>query len=64
MERLGNSSGVVVEVSLRLTQGDRTTSTRTTYFVQEDGTWQHRSGQEECDLFTPELSYDKFVAAQ
>ncbi len=38
VERLGTSSGVVVEVSLRLTQGDRTTSTRTTYFVQEDGT--------------------------
>jgi hypothetical protein len=29
---------------------------RTTYFVQEDGTWQHRFGQEEYDLFMPELS--------
>ncbi len=37
---------------------------RTTYFVQEDGTWQHRFGQEEYDLFMPELSYEEFAAAQ
>jgi hypothetical protein len=64
VERLGTSGEPVVEVSLRLTYGDGTSSTRTTYFVQEDGTWQHRFGQEEYDLFLPDLSYEEFVAAQ
>lgn len=64
VERLGSSSGVVVEVSLRLTYGDGTTSTRATYFVYEDDTWKHRFGQEEYDLFMPALSYEEFVAAQ
>ncbi len=64
VERLGTSSGLVVEVSLRLTYGDGTTSTRATYFVYEDDTWKHRFGQEEYDLFMPDLSYEEFVAAQ
>jgi hypothetical protein len=37
---------------------------RTTYFVQEDGMWQHGFCQEEYDLFMTELSYGEFVAAQ
>ena len=53
-----------MEVSLRLTYGDGTTSTRVTYFVQEDGGWKHRFGQEEYDLFMPDLSYEEFVAVQ
>jgi hypothetical protein len=63
-ERLGTSSGIVVEVSLRLTYGDGSSSTRTTYFVQEGGAWKHSFGQEEHDLFMPEASYEEFVAAQ
>jgi len=63
-ESVGTDGEQVVEVTLTLTYGDGTSSTRTTYFVQEDGTWQHRFGQEEYDLFMPELSYEEFVAAQ
>jgi len=29
-------------------------TTRTTYFGREDGTWRHRFGREEYDLFMPE----------
>lgn len=54
----------VVEVTLTLTYGDGTSSVRTTYFVYEGGAWKHRFGQEEHDLFMPELSYEEFVAAQ
>lgn len=46
-ERLGTSSGVVVEVTLRLTYEDGSSSTRKTYFVLEDGEWKHAFGQEE-----------------
>jgi hypothetical protein len=63
-ERLGTSSGLVVEVTLRLTYEDGSTSTRKTYFVLEDGEWKHAFGQEEYDHFMPEASYEKFVAAQ
>ncbi len=63
-ERLGASSGVVVEVTLRLTYEDGSSSTRETYFVLEDGEWRHAFGQEEYDLFMPEASYEEFVAAQ
>jgi hypothetical protein len=63
-ESVGTDGEPLVEVTLTLTYGDGTSSTRTTYFVQEDGTWQHRFGQEEYDLFMPELSYEEFVAAQ
>jgi hypothetical protein len=64
VEMLSTGGEPTVEVSLRLTYGDGSSSVRTTYFVQEDGTWQHRFGQEEYDLFMPELSYEEFVAAQ
>jgi hypothetical protein len=63
-ERLGTSSGIVREVSLRLTYGDGTSSTCTTYFVQGDGSWQHRFGQEEHALFMPVASYECFFATQ
>lgn len=36
-ERLGTSSGLVVEVTLRLTYDDGSSSMRTTYFVLEVG---------------------------
>ncbi len=64
VERLGTSSGVVVEVTLRLTYGDGSSSPRTTYFVLEGGEWKHAFGQEEYELFMPEASYEEFVAAQ
>ncbi len=64
VERLGTSSGVVVEVTLRLTYGDGSSSPRTTYFVLEGGEWKHAFGQEEYDLFMPEASYEEFLAAQ
>ncbi len=63
-ESVGTDNEQVVEVTLTLTYGDGTSSTRTTYFVREYGAWQHRFGQEEYDLFMPELSYEEFVAAQ
>jgi hypothetical protein len=63
-ERLSTRSGVVAEVSVRLTYEDGSTSTRKTYFVSEDGEWKHAFGQEEYDLFMPEASYEEFVAAQ
>jgi hypothetical protein len=63
-KRLGTSSGIIREVSLRLTYGDDTSSTGTTYFVQGDGSWKHRFGQEEHTLFMPEASYECFFATQ
>jgi hypothetical protein len=64
VEKLGTSSGLVVGVSLRLTYEGGSSSTRSTYFVYEDGEWKHAFGQEEYDLFMPEASYEEFVAAQ
>ncbi|HET6660625.1 MAG TPA: hypothetical protein VFH16_11970 [Rubrobacter sp.] len=61
---LGTSSGVVVEVTLRLTYEDGSSSPRKTYFVLEDGEWKHAFGQEEYNLFMPGASYQEFVAAQ
>jgi hypothetical protein len=63
-ESVGTDGEQVVEVTLTLTYGDGTSSMRTTYFVQEDGAWKHGFGQDEYDLFMPELSYEEFVAAQ
>ncbi len=51
-------------VTLTLTYEDGSSSTRTTYFVYEDGQWKHRFGQEEQDLFMPDASYEEFVEAQ
>ncbi len=53
-----------VGVTLTLTYEDGTSSTRDTYFVYENGSWKHRFGQEENDLFMPDLSYEEFVQAQ
>ena len=64
VERLGTSSGRVVRVSLRLTYKDGSSSTRSTYFVYEDGEWKHAFGQEEYDLFMPGIPYEEFVEAQ
>ncbi len=64
VERLGTSSGIVVGVTLRLTYEDGSSSTRNTYFVYEDGGWKHAFGEEEYDLFMPDLSYEEFVQAQ
>ena len=41
VERLSHSSGFAVGVSLRLTYEDGSSSTRSTYFVYEDGEWKH-----------------------
>jgi hypothetical protein len=54
----------IADVSVGLTYGDGTTSTRLTYFVYENGSWKHRFGEEENDLFMPDASYEEFVAAQ
>jgi hypothetical protein len=51
-------------MELRLTDGDGSTSSRTTYFVYEDGEWRHRFDQEENDLFMPGASYEEFVATR
>ena len=51
-------------VTLTLTYEDGSSSTRTTYFVYEDGQWKHRFGQEEQDLFPPDVPYEEFVEAQ
>jgi hypothetical protein len=64
VERLGTSSGLVVGVSLRLTYEDGSSSTRSTYFVYEDGEWKHAFSQEEYDLFMPDAPYEEFVKAQ
>ena len=60
---MGTSSGLVVEVKMRLTYEDGSSSTRATYFVYEDGEWKRAFGQEEKDLFMPEASYEEFVEA-
>ena len=64
VERQGGTQGPIVEVSLTLTYEDGSSSTRTTYFIYEDGEWKHRFSQEETDLFMPDASYEKFVAAR
>ena len=51
-------------VTLTLTYEDGSSSTRTTYFVLEDGEWKHRFGQEENDLFMPDATFEEFVEAQ
>lgn len=64
VERPGTSSGLVVGVSLRLTYEDGSSSTRSTYFVYEDGEWKHAFSQEEYDLFMPAVPYEEFVKAR
>ena len=43
-ESVGTGVKQVVEVTLTLTYGNGTSSTRTTYFVYEGGAWKHRFG--------------------
>ncbi len=64
VERLASTNETTVEVTLRLTYEDGTSSTRDTYFVYEGGEWKHRFGQEELDLFMPDASYEEFVEEQ
>ena len=64
VEHLDGTERPTVEVSLRLTYDDGSSSTRATYFVYEDGEWKHAFGREEYDLFMPNLSYEEFVEAQ
>ena len=54
----------LASVTLRLTYEDGSSSTRETYFVYEYGSWKHRFGEEENDLFIPDLSYEEVVQAQ
>ena len=51
----------LAEVKVRLTGEDGSSSVRTTYFVNEDGEWKHRFGQEENDLFGPGMPFDEWV---
>ena len=63
-ERRGGTQGPIVEVVLRLTYGDGSSSDRTTYFIYEDGSWKHRFSEEEDDLFMSDATYEEFVIAQ
>ncbi len=54
----------VAEVSVQVTGEDGSSSVRTTYFMYENGSWKHRFGQEEIDLFMPGVPYEEFVTAQ
>ncbi len=51
----------LAEVEVRLTGEDGSSSVRTTYFVNENGEWKHRFGQEEKDLFGPGVPYEEWV---
>ncbi len=51
-------------VTLKLTYEDGSSSTRTTYFVYENGQWLHRFGQEEKDLYGPGVPYEEWVEAK
>ena len=64
VEPLDTSGETVAEASVQITGEDGSSSVRITYFVLEDGTWKHRFGQEEYDLFMPGVPFDEFVAAQ
>jgi hypothetical protein len=61
---LGGTRGPIVEVSLRLLYKDGSHSTRTPYFVYENGEWKPTFGEEENDLFMSDASYEKFVKVQ
>jgi hypothetical protein len=54
----------VADVTVRVNFEDGTHLTRDTYFVYEGGSWKHRFGQEELDLFMPDASYEELVQAQ
>jgi class 3 adenylate cyclase/tRNA A-37 threonylcarbamoyl transferase component Bud32 len=59
-----SSSETVADVTVDRTFKDGTSIVRDTYFVYEEGSWKHRFGEEEIDIFMPEASYEEFVAAQ
>jgi hypothetical protein len=54
----------VAQITLRLTDEYGSASVRNTFFVLEDGSWKHRFGREEYNLFMPEASYEEFVEAR
>jgi len=54
----------VAQITLRLTDEYGSASVRNTFFVLEDGSWKHRFGREEYNLFMPEASYERFVEAR
>jgi hypothetical protein len=54
----------VADVTVSVNFEDGTHLTRDTYFVYEGGSWKHRFGQEELDLFMPNASYEELVQAQ
>jgi hypothetical protein len=60
----GSTIDPVVSVTVYRTLEDGTSIDRDTFFLWEDGGWQHRFGQEENDLYMPEASYEEFVEAQ
>ncbi len=60
----GSTTDPVVSVTVYRTLEDGTSIDRDTFFVWEDGGWQHRFGQEENDLYMPEASYEEFVEAR
>ena len=64
VEVVPDSEELLTEVAVRVTGEDSSSFVRTTYWVLEDGEWLHRFGQEEIDLFMPDLSYEEFVEAQ
>ncbi len=64
VQRQDGTSEPIVEVTVRLTFEDGSTSIRNTFFVYEDGSWKHRFSQEEYDLYMPDASYEEFVEAQ
>jgi hypothetical protein len=54
----------IAQVGVRLTGEDGSSSTRSTFFVYEDGSWKHRFAREEYALFMPDASYKEFIEAQ
>jgi Domain of unknown function (DUF4440) len=58
------ASDPVVGVTVYRTFKNGTSINRDTFFVWEEGTWKHRFGQEENDLYMPSASYQEFVDAQ
>ena len=60
----GSASDPVVSVTVYRGFADGGSQARDTYFLLEDGVWKHRFGQEEIDLFLPDVGYEEFVAAQ
>jgi hypothetical protein len=63
-EIVGDPENPPVLVTLTQTFEDGTTSSRNTYFVDEDGSWKHRFSDEEFTLFMADTSFEEFSNAQ